>query len=342
MEQLDQNHLPLISVIMPTYNYGRFIEAAIHCLQNQTYPKWECIVVDDGSTDDTKEVVQRLAQNDARLRYIHQENQRQGAAKNTGIAACSGEFVQFLDSDDLIESQKLEMHVRYLVENASIDIVYGDLRYFDEDGSGELRRTMFGEEKSWIPYTSGLGEEILRQFVIHNALPINAALVRRALVNEIGEFDPRLPPYEDWDYWLRCVLAGKSFQFAEQEGTMALVRAHPTSSSRQKPSVIAAERLLRQKLNEMLPSGELRKLNREMAARFEGTLGLEAVDDGKRWAGLRQFLRAARTSSEARIRLRWLACALSSLIGSTSLIETVAMFSPAQSWARLRHRQSAK
>src|ERR1700753_1435580 len=106
--------LARVSVIIPTYNYGAYITDAIESLRAQTYESWECVVVDDGSTDDTAEVVARFVERDPRVRYLRQENQRQSVAKNTGLAATAGEYIQFLDSDDRIEPLKFERQVEFL------------------------------------------------------------------------------------------------------------------------------------------------------------------------------------------------------------------------------------
>src|SRR5215210_6468575 len=104
---------PLVSVVVPTYNYGRFIGETLDSLRAQTYDEWECVVVDDGSTDDTEGVVARVSAADARVRYVRQANQRQAVAKNTGLAESCGRYVQFLDADDLLEPRKFERQVEF-------------------------------------------------------------------------------------------------------------------------------------------------------------------------------------------------------------------------------------
>src|ERR1044071_7848252 len=104
---------PLVSVVVPSYNYGHLIRETLASLAAQTYDRWECVVVDDGSTDDTRAVVEAYPAADPRVRYVRQENARQGAARNNGIRHSSGDYFQFLDSDDTIETSKFERQVEY-------------------------------------------------------------------------------------------------------------------------------------------------------------------------------------------------------------------------------------
>src|SRR5215208_6900864 len=97
---------PLVSVVVPSYNYGHLIRETLESLAAQTYAAWECVVVDDGSADDTRAVVEAYAATDPRVRYVRQENARQGAARNNGIRHSSGAYFQFLDADDTIETLK--------------------------------------------------------------------------------------------------------------------------------------------------------------------------------------------------------------------------------------------
>src|SRR5215210_5646271 len=114
---------PLVSVVVPSYNYGHLVRETLDSLAAQTYGAWECVVVDDGSTDDTRAVVEAYASRDARVRYVRQENARQAAARNNGIRHSSGAYFQFLDADDLIEPRKFERQVEYLGGHRDVDIV---------------------------------------------------------------------------------------------------------------------------------------------------------------------------------------------------------------------------
>ena len=301
---------PLVSVVVPTYNYGRFIGETLDSLRAQTYAGWECLVVDDGSTDDTEEVVARAAAADPRVRYLRQPNQRQAVAKNTGLAEARGRYVQFLDADDLLEPRKLERQVEFLEATPAADIVYGGARYFHTERPGERLYGMFGEEAPWMPELSGAGRTVLLPLIRMNIMAINAALVRREAVDDVGGFDPLLPPVEDWDFWLRCALKGKRFEYRDFEGTRALVRAHAASTSRQHASALAAWRRLRAKIDTLTDDPEVLLLNREMKSQLEWALGLDAVAAGSRLSAARQFARAGLLCPRIKGRVKLLLCAL--------------------------------
>ena len=312
MSRQSTSSRPLVSVVVPTYNYGRFIGETLESLRAQTYREWECIVVDDGSTDDTEDVVESFIVRDPRVRYTRQRNQRQAVAKNTGLADARGRYVQFLDADDLIEPSKLERQVEFLEANPSADIVYGGVRFFHTERPEERLHAMFGEDEPWMPEASGAGREIVLQLVRQNMLVINSALVRKGVIDDVGPFDPLLPPVEDWDYWIRCALKGKRFEFRDSEGVRALVRAHAASTSRQPASVLAAWRALRAKIDTLTDDHEVLLANREGKAQLEGSLGVNAVASGSRMSAARQFLRAGLICPRAKGRLKWMLCALGS------------------------------
>ncbi|HVF45540.1 MAG TPA: glycosyltransferase family A protein [Pyrinomonadaceae bacterium] len=303
---------PLVSVVVPTYNYGRFIGQTLENLRAQTYGRWECVVVDDGSTDDTAEVVARFAESEPRVRYVRQRNQRQSVAKNTGLAATSGEYVQFLDADDLIEPLKFERQVEFMESHGEADLVYGGVRFFHTERPGERLHAMFGEDRPWMPEVSGSGRAVLLPLVRQNIMVINAPLVRRSVVDDVGPFDPVLTPVEDWDYWIRCAMAGKRFEFRDFEGTHALVRAHGVSASRQSASVLAAWRALRAKIDAASEDAEVLRLNRDMKSQLEAAVGLEDLTAGRRLDAARQFFRAGLLCPRAKGRAKFMLCGLGS------------------------------
>jgi glycosyltransferase involved in cell wall biosynthesis len=300
---------PLVSVIVPTYNYGSFIGETLECLRAQTYENWECLVVDDGSTDDTADVVARFMRDDKRFKFLRQQNARQAAAKNNGLRNCAGEYIQFLDADDMIEPEKLEKHVGYLEAHPDVDIVYGSARYFRTENPGERLSTTWGDDKPWMPGISGSGKEVLLSLVRRNFLVINAALVRSSTVEAVGPFDERLPPAEDWDYWLRCAAAGARFSFDDPPGTLALVRWHPTSSSQDRRRMYASMLLMREKLETLMNDPNIGSVNRECAADDQEHLALETIAHGPFSDYVWQMLRAGRLNRRMTHRAKWFACA---------------------------------
>lgn len=304
----DPASLPLVSIIVPTHNYATLITETLESIQRQTYERWECIIVDDGSTDDTAEVVARIAKNDSRIRYIWQPNQLQSVAKNTGISEMQGEFLQFLDADDFIEPWKLERQVAYLEAHPEVDVVYGGVRFFRTSHPDERLHSM-ADDSPWMPNVSGKGGEVLRALVHENIMVINSPLVRREVVEKVGPFDEKLPPAEDWDYWLRCALAGASFRFADIEGTLALVRSHAVSSSRNRIRMYRSMLRIRKKLANSLNDRELQTLNRERRVINEGDLALEEVELGSKLRGASHFAKAAFMDRKWKGRMKWLSCA---------------------------------
>lgn len=209
-----------VSVIVPCYNYGRFLPEAIASVMAQTYPRWECIIVDDGSTDQTRQVAADLCRQDRRITYVYQPNRGAATARNTGITRSNGAFVQFLDADDLLEADKLRCQARFLAENPQVDIVYGGARMFS-GGPGE-RVVAPGNIQELD--ASGAGPALVNDF-LHGKLPLmSAPLFRRSMLEGVGLFIEAIKASEDYEFWLRCALADKSFRFLPGNNTGTLIR----------------------------------------------------------------------------------------------------------------------
>src|SRR5437867_1708261 len=127
--QESEGPMPKVSIVIPTYNYGRYVVEAVESVLNQSFQDREVIVVDDGSTDDTRERLERFR---GRIRYIYQRNKGLPAARNTGIRAARGAYVAFLDSDDLWLPEKLALQVPILDTRQQVGMVYTDAHLFDD------------------------------------------------------------------------------------------------------------------------------------------------------------------------------------------------------------------
>lgn len=181
---------PLVSVVIASYNMGQYVVAALRSALEQTYRNTEIIVVDDGSTDDTADVLRPLLA-DARVRYVHQPNAGQAKAKNRGISEARGEFVAFLDADDLWLPSKLEQQIP-LFDSASVGVVYCRSVEIDERGA-EVRLLDF-------PLYRG---SVSGQLLIFNFVGFSTSVVRKQCVERLGAFREDLGMGIDYEIWLR-------------------------------------------------------------------------------------------------------------------------------------------
>jgi glycosyltransferase involved in cell wall biosynthesis len=182
-----------VSVVIPTYNSAAYLPAAVDSALNQTVPPSEVVVVDDGSTDETAEVLKPYR---ARVRYILQENKGPAAARNRGIEAANGDLVAFLDADDLWFPRKLEVQLEELTRNPALGLVHSDFLLLDtETGTESPSRHNAGDF---------VGECYLK-FFARNGVQITTAVARKECLTKVGGFDERIrrPSAEDYDLAFR-------------------------------------------------------------------------------------------------------------------------------------------
>jgi glycosyltransferase involved in cell wall biosynthesis len=184
-------YFPLVSVIIPTYNRAKYIAETIESVLAQTYPNIEVIVIDDGSTDNTREVIVKYA---PAVQYMWQENAERGASRNQGLRLATGEFIAFLDSDDLWLSGKLERDVEFLLANPDVGLVYTDIIQIDANGNDKGLRKLGG-------CSGNVTQKLLRSNFVFMA----GHLARTSLIREIGGFreERELSGSEDWEMWVR-------------------------------------------------------------------------------------------------------------------------------------------
>lgn len=180
---------PLVSVIIPTYNRASMTMEAVQSVLRQTYDNFEIIVVDDGSTDNTYEIINQI--DDKRIRYIYQENARQAAARNRGIEAACGDYIAFLDSDDLFFPQKLEQQVEYLTQNPHIGLLYSGYVF---SGRQENLRT---------EHYATLSGQPIAQIMTRMEIATSAVIMPRQVFDIVGNFKTTLPGVEDMEFWVR-------------------------------------------------------------------------------------------------------------------------------------------
>ncbi|MBX5230120.1 glycosyltransferase [Rhizobium sp. NLR9b] len=214
--------MPIVSIITPAHGAETTLSSTLESLIAQSHSDWECIIIDDGSTDQTAEIADRFAARDTRFRVLRQEQSGVSAARNAGLAEAKGEWVVFLDSDDALAPSHLEIMLHHTRTLPQADILHCG-----------WRRLRHGAPW-WQPHPAVKMDNPFAETARYCPFAIHAALLRRSRLAEIGGFDPEMKMCEDWDLWQRLARAGA--EFAPVEGLMAdvSVTAGSLSSNRVK------------------------------------------------------------------------------------------------------------
>ncbi len=249
-----ESNQSMISIIIPCYNYGHLIAETIDSILNQTYQNFEIIVINDGSTDNTETVVGAYANNDARIKYYKYSNGGLGASRNKGLEKATGNYIQFLDADDLLERSKFEVQLQIFKDNPQVDIVYGSVRYFTNkpfDLNARLL-TYWGADEEWMPKISGNDEEFAQRAFKGNFTHLSSPLFTKQIVNKVGLFDNDVSAVADYHFLLRCVVEKAYFYYHDTPDTYSLVRWHPDNMSRNVNMMRDEERRMRIVMNPLL------------------------------------------------------------------------------------------
>jgi glycosyltransferase involved in cell wall biosynthesis len=208
--------MPIVSVIIPAYNQGSYLKECIDSVLDQTFQNLEAIIVDDGSTDNTRFVATQYS--DSRVRYIYQSNKGLSGARNTGIKNANGSYITYLDSDDLFLPQKIELLLEKLESNRELGFVAGQAVLIDETGK------KIGEVFDASPPKNPI------EFLFGNPLHVGSILIKTEWQNRVGFFDENLRSYEDWDMWLRLAKAGCKMGWVAKP--VSLYRFHSNQMTR--------------------------------------------------------------------------------------------------------------
>ncbi len=233
---------PDFSIIIPAYNYAHFLPVTLaSVLAQQIEPEdLEIVIVDDGSTDDTRKVVKTFAH--PSIKYIYQKNAGHSAARNTGLQHANGAYVVFLDADDLLAPGYLDSQRTWLKQNPGTDIAVS---------LNERIFTLYPHK-----YFFSLGPWRMRKqhLELHlfylNISPPSAFCIRRACLPDAIRFDSSLPACEDYDFWLQCLMSGVSFGC--NQNAMVLYRIHPGSVSRNLQQLIACDYIILKRIDDWL------------------------------------------------------------------------------------------
>ena len=280
-----------VSVVIPTYNSGPLVEEAIASVLAQSHPAAQIIVVDDGSTDDTPQRMQRFA---GRIEYVRQPNGRVAAARNAGVARATGEAIAFLDADDAWHPRKLERQIAVLAREPKIGLLATRLSPWPGEFAPDER--LVGGQIDEVPLAS---------LLVLNSLATSSIVVRRTVLDQAGPFDTELFGPEDYDLWLRCTRLAKAAMLDE-----ALTGYRDTSGSLGKQAETMRRGLLR--IHAKLDAAGAwpsRWLRRKCRAHIDYTTGYMyfAAGQPRRAAGLlaQSLIRYPLPMRPTEVRYRW-------------------------------------
>ena len=216
---------PVASVVIPAYNARATVTSAVRSALGQSVRDVEVVVVDDGSSDDTADAVRRM--NEPRVRLVQQRNRGLPAARNAGIAHARGTHVAFLDSDDLLLPRFIELALGALARTPNPGFAYTDAYVFDPISGRVRRRSAMARSNPPVPAPDDPGVFLAR--LLRTNFVYVSTVVPRSVLETVGGFDERRRSSEDYELWLRILLAG--FRAALVPGRHALYRQHPGQMS---------------------------------------------------------------------------------------------------------------
>lgn len=214
-----------VSIIMPAYNAEGFITDAIDSVIAQTFVDWELLIVDDGSTDGTKEVINAYIHKDPRIRYYHQANGKQGKARNLGIINSTGDYIAFLDADDYWIRTKLETQIAVFEKYCHVALVCTNGYSFETERE-DVRSTWCSLSAGIIGPEQGLHSMLRSNFILNSSVVLRRSVFEK--VDYFSEYD-KVQAAEDYDLWVRLLENDFSFYFVDE--SLTAYRKHPMQST---------------------------------------------------------------------------------------------------------------
>ena len=211
---------PLISVVIPAYNAEQFLDETLESVLSQTYENWECIIVNDGSTDSTESVAKKWCEKDSRFRLTDKENGGLSSARNWGIKESKAEYIAFLDADDILTPDSLEVRINVLIEQ-NVDLVATKIQHFTD----KLPKVSKNNARQDVLYYA---KEGLTQLMAFNKVTPSTVLCKKSVMEEVGGFTWHKKA-EDLHCWLKVLFAG--YKIYRIDETLLLYRLVENSMS---------------------------------------------------------------------------------------------------------------
>lgn len=241
---------PKISVIVPCYKQAQFLDESLQSILDQTYENWECIIVNDGSPDNTDEVADKWVKKDNRFKYLYKENGGLSSARNAALKIVTGDYIQFLDSDDILVQTKFSDSLNLIQDKEAI--VVSDFCLFDDSDKQKLLPAFCKLSQDLLNF-----ESILYQWDFTFTIPIHCGIFPKSLFETIG-FNENLKAKEDWLFWIQ--IAQKNINFIYLNAPLALYRKHARSMSRDRKHMILYQMLFYNEAEKVISNSDFNKL----------------------------------------------------------------------------------
>ncbi|MDY6950923.1 MAG: glycosyltransferase [Thermodesulfobacteriota bacterium] len=232
---------PLVSVIIATHNRAEFIAETVESAIGQTYRRIEIIVVDDGSTDDTRQVLKKY---ENKIKYIYQDRAERSKARNRGFRYSQGEYIAFLDSDDIWLPQKIEKQVKVLNERQDVGLVYVDVQFIDAKGEPHSGGARWDTRKRDVLY-----EDLMTNNIVTGTT--SSAMIRRSCLDKVGLFDETMNTCEDLDLYRRI---SEYYPFHAIASPLVRFRVHDTNTQRNASAMARGWETIVKKISAETPS----------------------------------------------------------------------------------------
>lgn len=276
---------PIVSIIIPCFNQDFIIEETLKSVSLQSFMDWECLIIDDGSTDNSKSICEQWLNKDSRFKYFYKVNGGLSSARNYGIEKSLGTYLQFLDSDDLLGKDKLKLDIEAFENNIDAEVVYSLPIFFNSNNNGGIK--YFNKyPENFLSKVSYRKYEGIEKILQNNFTVVSSPLILSNLIKEVGLFNINLKSNEDWEFWARLFFRGTNFYFRADEdySTKTLIRVLEISMStnfdRMLLSELEVREIFEQNINnlELINKNALKYINNKyefQAALFYGKKNLK-------------------------------------------------------------------
>jgi glycosyltransferase involved in cell wall biosynthesis len=224
----------LVTTIIPCYNQGQFLQETLESVYHQTYTDWECIIVNDGSHDSTEEIALDWCKKDSRFIYFKKENGGLSSARNAGLQLSKGDYIQFLDSDDLLAPDKLFFSVKLFDADTTLDVVITDYNMLDIKNS-QIKPPIYNISNVHFNF-----DTIVNQWDIDFTIPIHCALFKKSSMGNL-QFNEILKAKEDWLFWIQFFKKSDNVTFINQQ--LVSYRLHEKSMTHSASYMVESQSL---------------------------------------------------------------------------------------------------